>query len=71
MAKGIEKGRAEGIAAGMAKGIEKGIEKGMEKGMEKEKEDTVHRLIAKGFDIATISIATGMSEGEIKEMISK
>ena len=69
--KGLKNGYEDGLNIGMKAGIEKGIEQGITEGMEKEKEDTVHRLIAKGFDIATISIATGMSEGEINELISR
>ena len=71
---GHESGRKEGLDAGMEEGLKKGMEKGMEKGMiegrQEEKLETIQRLKAKGFDIATISIATGMSEEEINEMIS-
>ena len=63
---GHESGRKEGLDAGM----EKGMEKGMIEGRQEEKFETIQRLKAKGFDIATISIATGMSEEEINEMIS-
>ena len=63
---GYESGRKEGLDAGM----EKGMEKGMIEGRQEEKFETIQRLKAKGFDIATISIATGMSEEEINEMIS-
>ena len=63
---GHESGRKEGLDAGM----EKGMEKGMIEGRQEEKLETIQRLKAKGFDIATISIATGMSEEEINEMIS-
>lgn len=50
--------------------MEKGMEKGMIEGRQEDKLETIQRLKAKGFDIATISIATGMSEEEINEMIS-
>ena len=45
------------------------MEKGMEKGMEKEKIETIKRLQSKGFDIATIAIATGMSEDDVKQYL--
>ena len=70
---GFKEGRDAGIEAGlkegMEKGMEKGMKKGMEKGMEKEKVETINRLKANGFDIATIAIATGMSEYDIMQYL--
>ena len=70
---GFKEGRDAGIEAGlkegMEKGMEKGMKKGMEKGMEKEKVETINRLKANGFDIATIAIATGMSEYDIRQYL--
>ncbi|MCI7010958.1 MAG: Rpn family recombination-promoting nuclease/putative transposase [Prevotella sp.] len=54
---------------GYKDGLEKGMEKGMEKEMEKEKIETIKRLQSKGFDIATIAIATGMSEDDVKQYL--
>ena len=50
-------------------GYKDGLEKGMEKGMEKEKIETIKRLQSKGFDIATIAIATGISEDDVKQYL--
>ena len=66
---GMEKGMEKGMKKGMEKGMEKGMKKGMEKGMEKEKVETINRLKANGFDIATIAIATGMSEYDIRQYL--
>ena len=70
---GFKEGRDAGIEAGLKEGMEKGMvkgmKKGMEKGMEKEKVETINRLKANGFDIATIAIATGMSEYDIMQYL--
>ena len=59
----------EGFKEGRDAGIEAGLKEGMEKGMEKEKVETIDRLKANGFDIATIAIATGMSEYDIRQYL--
>lgn len=59
----------EGFKEGRDAGIEAGLKEGMEKGMEKEKVETINRLKANGFDIATIAIATGMSEYDIRQYL--
>ena len=66
---GIEKGRKEGIEKGIKEGIEKGIKEGIKEGLEKEKHETINRLKSKGFDIATIAIATDLSEEEVMRYI--
>ena len=52
----VQKGRAEGLA------------EGMEKGMEKGKSDVARKLKAKGFDIADIIDATGLTEEQINAL---
>ena len=66
---GIKEGREEGIKEGREEGIKEGREEGIKEGLEKEKQETIKRLKSKGFDIATISIATGMSEEDIKRFL--
>ena len=66
---GIEKGIKEGIEKGIKEGIEKGIQEGIKEGLEKEKHETINRLKSKGFDIATIAIATDLSEEEVMRYI--
>ena len=70
---GIEEGRKEGIEEGRKEGRKEGIaegrKEGIEEGLEKEKRETIKRLKAKGFDIATIAVATGMSEEDVLRCI--
>ena len=66
---GLKEGREEGIKEGREEGIKEGREEGIKEGLEKEKQETIKRLKSKGFDIATISIATGMSEEDIKRFL--
>ena len=54
---------------GFKEGRDAGIEAGLKEGMEKEKVETINRLKANGFDIATIAIATGMSEYDIRQYL--
>ena len=67
--KGEEKGIKEGIEKGIKEGIEKGIKERIKEGLEKEKHETINRLKSKGFDIATIAIATDLSEEEVMRYI--
>ena len=62
---GLEEGRKEGREEGRKEGREEGIKEGLEK----EKQETIKRLKSKGFDIATIAVATGMSEEEVKHCL--
>ena len=66
---GIKEGREEGIKQGIKEGREEGIKEGIKEGLEKEKHETIKRLKSKGFDIATIAIATGMSEDDVKRFL--
>ena len=62
-------GHEQGLKEGREEGIKEGREEGIKEGLEKEKQETIKRLKSKGFDIATISIATGMSEEDIKRFL--
>ena len=62
---GLEEGRKEGREEGRKEGREEGIKEGIKEGLEKEKQETIKRLKSKGFDIATIAVATGMSEEDV------
>ncbi len=72
-AEGMKEGRAEGMKEGRAEGMKEGRAEGMKEGMAKgslsEKQDTIHRLRANGFDDKTIAIATGMSIDEIRDYL--
>ncbi|MDD5895565.1 MAG: Rpn family recombination-promoting nuclease/putative transposase [Prevotellaceae bacterium] len=58
-----------GYKEGHDAGHEEGRKEGIEEGLEKEKRETIKRLKAKGFDIATIAVATGMSEEDVLRCI--
>ena len=61
---GMEKGLAEGMEKGLAEGMEKGMEKGMQDGVKK----VARKLKAKGFNIADIIDATGLTEEQINAL---
>ena len=66
---GYKEGHDAGHEEGRKEGIEEGRKEGIEEGLEKEKRETIKRLKAKGFDIATIAVATGMSEEDVLRCI--
>ena len=66
---GFREGRNAGLEAGIKEGMEIGIKEGMEAGLEEEKHATIKRLESKGFDIATIAIATDMSEEDVMRFL--
>ena len=59
----------QGLSEGRAEGRAEGMKEGMAKGSLSEKQDTIHRLRANGFDDKTIAIATGMSIDEIRDYL--
>ncbi len=66
---GRKEGREEGRKEGREEGRKEGREEGIKEGLEKEKQETIKRLKSKGFDIATIAVATGMSEEDVKHCL--
>ena len=62
MAEGIQKGMEKGIEKGIAEGMEKGMEKGMAEGVAK----VARNLKQKGFSVAEITDATGLTEEQIR-----
>ena len=66
---GFKEGRDAGLEAGLEEGRKEGIKEGIKEGLEKEKIETIKRLKSNGFDIATIAIATGMSEEDIMRFL--
>ena len=66
---GLEAGLEEGRKVGIEEGRKEGIKEGIKEGLEKEKIETIKRLKSNGFDIATIAIATGMSEEDIMRFL--
>ena len=59
----------DGFKEGRDAGLEEGIKEGIKEGLEKEKLETIKRLKSNGFDIATIAIATGMSEEDVMRFL--
>lgn len=59
-------GWEEGLEKGMAEGIQKGIQKGMEKGMAEGVAKVARNLKQKGFSVAEITDATGLTEEQIR-----
>jgi predicted transposase/invertase (TIGR01784 family) len=53
---------------GFEQGMEKGIEKGIEKGFEQSKIEIAKKLLLAKVDLETISISTGLSVNEIKNI---
>ena len=66
---GHNAGHEEGIKEGIKEGSKEGIKEGMKEGLEKEKLETIKRLKAKGFALATIVVAIGMIEKDILRCI--
>ena len=66
---GLEKGRAEGRAEGLEKGRAEGMEKGLKKGRAEGRLEgisfIVHNMRSRGFSVADIANATGLSEEEV------
>ncbi len=58
-----------GFKQGMEKGIEEGRKEGLKEGL-KEKIDIVKKLFKKKFSLEDISEITGLSQEEIKKIIS-
>lgn len=63
-----EASRAEGARA---EGIVEGIAKGIVEGALLEKRQLARRLLARGYDIATISDMTELSEDEVKALVQE
>ena len=72
--KGEAKGRAEGLAEGLAKGEAKGRAEGKIEGKAEgeklAKLETAQNLLKMGLSVSQISLATGLSESEINELIT-
>ena len=66
---GYKDGHNVGLEKGLKEGREEGRQEGRQEGIESEKHETIKRLKSKGFDIATIAIATGMSEEDVKRFL--
>ena len=64
---GIEKGMEQGIRQGMEQGMQQGMEQGMQQGIEK----IAINLIENGLENNLISLYTGLSLDDIKELRNK
>ena len=64
---GLEKGRAEGMEKGLKKGRAEGMEKGRAEGRLEGISFIVHNMRSRGFSVADIANATGLSEEEVAE----
>ena len=60
--------RQEGMQKGMQEGMQKGMQQGIAKGRQEEKIEMVKNGLAKGIDIATIQILTGLDEELLIEL---
>ncbi len=63
-----QEGLAEGRAKGRAEGMAKGLERGKAEGQTTERQAIARKMIAAEVDIRQISLFTGLSESEIKEL---
>ena len=67
----LAKGLAEGEAKGRAEGLAEGEAKGEAKGDKLAKLETAQNLLKMGLSVSQISLATGLSESEINELITR
>ena len=66
-----EDGFAEGRAEGLVEGEAKGKAEGLAKGEKLAKIETAKNLLNMGLSVTQISLATGLSEGEINNLINR
>ena len=66
----LAKGLAEGEAKGEAKGRAEGKIEGKAEGEKLAKLETAQNLLKMGLSVSQISLATGLSESEINELIT-
>ena len=70
----VDTAKREGIAEGMEKGMEIGMEKGREEGraegMNLRSLEIARKMLAKGMDENTIMEITGLTQEEIRKLIS-
>lgn len=70
MMKGMEEGRVKGMEEGRVKGMEEGREEGREEGKAIGKKEAISSIaksmLAKDFDLETISALTGLPKDEIE-----
>ena len=69
--KGLAEGEAKGRAEGLAEGLSKGEAKGKLEGEKLAKLETARNLLKMGLSVSQISLATGLSESEINELITR
>ena len=62
---------AKGLAEGEAKGRAEGLAEGEAKGDKLAKLETAQNLLKMGLSVSQISLATGLSESEINELITR
>jgi len=65
---GLEEGLKEGIEKGIKEGIDQGIKEGMEQGKQQEKINIARLLKQQGTDVDTITVVTGLTREEIKQL---
>jgi predicted transposase/invertase (TIGR01784 family) len=70
IAEGIERGKVEGIQKGKAEGIEQGIDRGIKIGEQAASMKIASTLFAEGISIERVARLTGLTEAEVKELMS-
>ena len=66
----IDTAKQEGKQEGLAEGMELGMKKGMKKGMNQKALDIARKMLSKGMEDATIMEITGLTQEEIRKLIS-
>ena len=69
--KAAKENLAKGLAEGEAKGRAEGLAEGEAKGEKLAKLETAQNLLKMGLSVSQISLATGLSESEINELITR
>jgi predicted transposase/invertase (TIGR01784 family) len=68
--KGVEKGMKKGIKEGMKEGIKEGLKEGLKEGEKNTHIKVVKKSAGLGLSVAEISTITGLSEEEIRDILS-
>ncbi len=67
-AEGLEEGMQKGRAEGLEEGMQKGRAEGLEEGVNNEKIATAKRMLASGFTIEQVSLATSLSFDVVEKL---
>ncbi len=65
---GIQQGVQQGIQQGVQQGIQQGVQQGLQQGRELERQKIAASLLAEGMNIEKISVLTGLSVEELRNI---